>query len=271
MKKILGFISIIIMVGAAGVAIFGEHGKDTKAKETKTEEVKKSSQSKTATSTKTTTSSTTKKESESKLPDVKTTDWDLVLVGPDNKIQNEIDESTQLETLANGYQLDKRVVSSYEEFAQAAEAAGFPMAMVSGYRSVADQQQVFSQHVQEVMTREGVSEEDATTETKKTMTVPGYSEHHTGLALDVVDQDWYSNFTTSSVLDAGYGTQPGAKWIAANAYKYGFIVRYPDGKDDITKITYEPWHLRYVGKESAKYITENDLTLEEYLKLLKEK
>jgi D-alanyl-D-alanine carboxypeptidase len=73
------------------------------------------------------------------------------------------------------------------------------------------------------------------------------------------------------LLEPAYGDEPGAKWLAEHAREYGFIVRYPEGKEDITKITYEPWHFRYVGVEHAKYIEENHLTLEEYIDLLKEK
>ncbi|MGE9716026.1 D-alanyl-D-alanine carboxypeptidase family protein, partial [Escherichia coli] len=75
--------------------------------------------------------------------------------------------------------IDKRISPEYEAFAKAAEAAGFPLVMVSAYRSVSSQQQVFEQNVQDVMSRQGVSEEEATKITKETITEPGYSEHHT--------------------------------------------------------------------------------------------
>ena len=84
---------------------------------------------------------------------------------------------------------------------------------------------------------------------------PGYSEHQSGLAIDVnsLDQDWENT--------------PEGKWLSANCYKYGFIIRYPKGKEDITGYMYEPWHIRYVGKDLAEklYNNGNWLTLEEYL------
>lgn len=267
MNKILGIASVVIMIGAMGYLVVNEFSSSAEVDAVRTTNTKQSEQAaKTEDPEGSTTVSTTEKESD--LPDVSPDDWQLVLVGPDHKLEKEIDESSQLVSLDNGYLIDKRIEADYKAFANAASEAGFPLAMVSAYRSVSSQQEVFTQHVQEVMAQKGVTEEEATAETKQTMTEPGYSEHHTGLAVDVVDQDWYNNYT-STVLDASYGDQPGAKWIAEHAPEYGFIVRYPNGREDITKITYEPWHLRYVGKESAKYITEHDLTLEEYLDKLK--
>lgn len=211
--------------------------------------------------------SSEKKATPSDLPKADPDSWDLVLVGPKNEISQEIDES-QLTTLSdNSHQVDSRIASDYEAFSAAATEAGFPLVVISAYRSVAAQQEVFSTNVNSLMSSEGLSEADAIAKTKETITEPGYSEHHTGLAVDVVDQEWYNNYS-SQVLDASYGSQPGAKWIAENAPKYGFIIRYPEGQEDITGITYEPWHIRYVGKENAEYITKNNLTLEEYLKLL---
>ncbi|AZP92640.1 M15 family metallopeptidase [Enterococcus mundtii] len=266
MNKILGVISVVIMIVAMGYLVVSESRTDTKAQADNS----KTEQTNTTSATEESTEKATKKATSSDLPDVKLDDWSLVLVGPDHKIEREIDEANQLAALDNGYLIDKRIKADYEELANAAKAAGFPLVMVSAYRSVATQREVFAQNVQQVMSSQGVTEEEATAITKKTMTEPGYSEHHTGLAVDVVDETWYNNYP-NTVLDEKYGDEPGAKWLADNASKYGFIIRYPKGREDITKITYEPWHLRYVGKESAEYITSNDLTMEEYLDQLKEK
>ena len=267
MNKVLGFAAVVIMIGAMGYVIVSEQHTSTSVEpeKQKTDKVQTPTSSRNEKKT-----STSTKKTKNNLPDVKAEDWELILVGPDHKLDQEIDEATQLTALDNGYMIDKRIKANYEELEKAAEAAGFPLVMVSAYRSVSSQQAVFSQNVQQVMSSKGVSEDEATKITKQTITVPGYSEHHTGLAVDVVDNNWYNNYT-SQLLDASYGDQPGAKWIAENAPKFGFIVRYPKDRQDITKITYEPWHLRYVGKESAEYITKHDLTLEEYLDQLKEK
>lgn len=226
----------------------------------------------TAPTTTTTSESTESSSSESTvasdLPAVSPTDWDLVLVGPFNEISEEVPES-QLTSLGNGYQVDSRIVDSYNQLAEAAEEAGYPLIMVSAFRSVANQQEVFDSSVNRRMSEENISEEEATRLTSEEVTKPGFSEHHTGLAIDVVDTNWYNNYTAyaGEILDAAYGDEASAKWLAENAAEYGFIIRYPEGKENITGITYEPWHLRYVGVESATYIIKNDLTLEEYLEL----
>jgi D-alanyl-D-alanine carboxypeptidase len=212
------------------------------------------------------------KEQETKqdiLPDGSIDDWNLILVGPKHPLEKDIPQDNLVEIPGSVMQLDRRVIEPYQQLTQAAEQAGYPLALVSSYRSVSYQEQVFNDAVYQYMSQ-GLSEKEAITETKKTSTEPGNSEHHTGLAIDVVDTDWQQNYPRV-LLEPAYGDEPGAKWLAEHAREYGFIVRYPEGKEDITKITYEPWHFRYVGVEHAKYIEENHLTLEEYIDLLKEK
>ena len=85
---------------------------------------------------------------------------------------------------------------------------------------------------------------------------PGYSEHQTGLALDI--------FSIDGALRSTFKDTEAYAWLKDNAYKYGFILRYPEGKEDITGFSFEPWHYRYVGIDAAKYIYENQITLEEY-------
>ena len=204
---------------------------------------------------------------EEDLPTVSLDDWSLVLVGPNNKIKSEIAQK-DLGKLSNGYLVDQRIVSAYEKLADAAKAAGHPLVMVSAYRSVAYQEEIFNANVNTLMSQ-GHTKEEAIRITKLTFTEPGYSEHHTGLAVDVVDQDWYQNHT-GELLNEGFGDTEGGKWLQAHAREYGFIIRYPKGKHAITQIDYEPWHLRYVGVEVATYIEEQELTFEEFLEEAKE-
>jgi len=194
-------------------------------------------------------------------------DWSLVLVGPNNKIKSEIAQK-DLGKLSNGYLVDQRIVSAYEKLADAAKAAGHPLVLVSAYRSVAYQEEIFNPNVNTLMSH-GHTKEEAIRITKLTFTEPGYSEHHTGLAVDVVDQNWYQNHT-GELLNEGFGDTEGGKWLQAHAREYGFIIRYPKGKHAITQIDYEPWHLRYVGVEVAIYIEEQELTFEEFLEEAKE-
>ena len=89
------------------------------------------------------------------------------------------------------------------------------------------------------------------------VTVPGASEHQIGLALDIVCSTYMS-------LDEGFGDTEAGKWLAENSCRFGFILRYPKGKEYITGIEYEPWHFRYVGVKAAEVITKQGITLEEF-------
>ena len=92
------------------------------------------------------------------------------------------------------------------------------------------------------------------------MARPGTSEHQTGLCCDITDRYY-------EMKDRSLENTELYQWMSAHCQEYGFIVRFPDGKEDVTGIIYEPWHFRYVGKEAAAYIMEHDLTLEEFLEL----
>ncbi|GEP84924.1 D-alanyl-D-alanine carboxypeptidase [Staphylococcus piscifermentans] len=119
----------------------------------------------------------------------------------------------------------------------------------SGFRSYAEQTQLYNSYVQ----RDGKAAAD------KYSAAPGTSEHQTGLAFDVGTNPSNADFKEA------FGQTREGKWLADNAYKYGFILRYPKGKEKITGYQYEPWHFRYVGKKDAKKIHAQKLTLEEYL------
>ena len=122
----------------------------------------------------------------------------------------------------------------------------------NAYRSKDEQTQIFENKMNDYE-NEGYTKEKAYEQTKLTVQVPGYSEHETGLAIDFSDEGHYDE------------NEKMWEWLKNNAYKYGFILRYPEDKYEITKIDYEPWHYRYVGKKVAKEITNKNLTLEEYL------
>lgn len=145
--------------------------------------------------------------------------------------------------------LQAAAAKALEELFAAAEEEGIILYAVSGYRSYALQKSVYNRHVQ----NSGQEYAD------RISARPGHSEHQTGLAMDI---------TSKSVgfgLKTKFGETPEGQWVAQNAHRFGFIIRYPKGKEDLTGYNYEPWHLRYVGKEAARVIYENDLILEEYL------
>lgn len=131
----------------------------------------------------------------------------------------------------------------------AADAAGVPLVGISGYRSYATQKAVHDRSVE----RNGEDEGDRYT------ALPGHSEHQTGLALDVTAADG------SCATEDCFADTPEAAWLAANAPRFGFIVRYPEGADDLTGYSYEPWHLRYVGVDVAEELQRRHLTFDEWL------
>ena len=140
-------------------------------------------------------------------------------------------------------QVDKSIVEPLKELMSEASSKGYDLYLLSGYRSYDTQKYLY----------ESRAKENGQEYADLFVAKPGHSEHQSGLALDVTNDS--RNFKDSKEAD----------WLANNAYKFGFIIRYPKGKEDITGYIYEPWHIRYVGKEVAKEIYDKGITLEEYL------
>lgn len=195
------------------------------------------------------------RDKETALQEAKDKDF-LILV---NK-QNPIDQNYKPEDLrkVKYYAPDRPAETRYlradaekafDWMVKRAAEDGVELKMTTAYRSYGYQTILFQSYVD----REG--EEKANTYSAK----PGQSEHQTGLSVDV------SSPSVDFQLSNEYGKTTEGKWIAANAYRFGFILRFPEGKEDITGYQYEPWHLRYVGLFAAKEIYEQKLTLEEYL------
>ena len=165
--------------------------------------------------------------------------------------------------LANvyGVSVDARIAKNVEEFLATAQEINPSYHLISGYRSVAYQTELYNSYVQQEMADDPtLTESQAEKKVQTYSQPPGASEHQTGLAIDMS--------TVDSLDEADPATVANVKKIAP---KYGFVLRFPDGKTSSTGVGYEDWHFRYVGKESAEYMTEHNLTLEEYLVLLKEK
>ena len=133
---------------------------------------------------------------------------------------------------------------------------GLRFVVCSSYRSTELQHKLFEEDLTARMNK-GMSYEEAYAATAAYTMPPGHSEHCTGLAMDIVS--YYHQ-----QLDTAQENTAETRWLQAHCWEYGFILRYPADKTNITGIAYESWHYRYVGKEVAKYITENNLTLEEY-------
>ena len=182
-------------------------------------------------------------------------DWNLILVNS----QNLLPADFELKSGKIGkWLMDERIVDIVEQMFADAKADGVDLMICSSYRTVERQTTLFENQIQKFL-NQGYNAEDARTEAAKWVAVPRTSEHHTGLALDIVTP-------TYQVLDFGFEKTKAFEWLYSHCTDYGFILRYPKDKTDITGIVYEPWHYRYVGVEAAKYIHANGLCLEEYLK-----
>lgn len=182
-------------------------------------------------------------------------EWNLILVNTWNKLPR--DFSVELTELNNGHAIDERAYPDLQNMMDAARAEGLYPILCSSYRTNEKQQSLFDNQVNKYLSL-GYSQSEAEAEAGKWVAVPGTSEHQTGLAVDIVALDY-------QLLDEGQEDTPEQKWLMENSYKYGFILRYPSDKSDLTGIHYEPWHYRYVGKDAAKEIYEQGICLEEYL------
>ena len=208
-------------------------------------------------------------ESESKVivtPVASSADWNLVLVNRENQLAEEI--VMELYLTESGYQIDSRIQEPYLQLMEAGKAAGMDFMMISGYRSIEQQQANYDVNYQNFLAS-GLSEEEARTKTEGYIALPHASEHTTGLAVDITSNA-LANQEGNSGLLPDLENYPEGLWLKENAPKFGFILRYPKAKEAITGINFEPWHFRYVGIENAMYMTEKNLTLEEYIAILKQ-
>lgn len=187
----------------------------------------------------------------------------LILVNPWNYIPENY--TLELETVQGKYKMDIKAAESARNLVAAAKEAGFNMQLCSAYRTVEKSAELYQRKVNQYIGY-GYSEADAKVEAAKWVAPPGTSEHHTGLAMDLVSSDYWNYY---SDLEHDYENFDSFKWMYEHCAEFGFILRYPKDKQDITGITYEPWHYRYVGIEAAEYIMENGLCLEEYLEIIK--
>lgn len=169
------------------------------------------------------------------------------------------DYSVALTTLKNGQQVASVMYEDLRNmlFDGEEEELGLSFLVASGYRSSEKQQQLLEEEIVK-NAGAGMNEEEAREDALLTVAPAHYSEHETGLAVDIVA-------VTNQRLDETQESTPENIWLQENCYKYGFILRYPKGKEEVTGFSYESWHFRYVGKDVAKEIYDRGITLEEYL------
>ena len=191
-------------------------------------------------------------------PAIDPDDWQLVLINPTHSIEKELEmEFDEVQ----GYKFDSRIAGKVRELIAAAKEDGYSLAIVSGYRTMDRSRMLYANKIAEYQNM-GYDEATAKVEAAKWVAPPGTSEHHSGLAMDIVSGDYYTKY--SDLVEA-FENEPEAVWLRENCARFGFILRFPKDKTEITGINYEPWHFRFVGEEHARTIMDQGLCLEEYL------
>ncbi len=189
---------------------------------------------------------------------------EFIVANPWNSVSDQVEELVKLPS-AYGHDtkglIDKKCYNDLIEMMDDCyHTTGCNVYVVSGHRTYEYQERNYNNEVS-VYRNQGYSEEEARRLAAEWVAVPGTSEHHLGLAVDIID-------TASWVLDESQEDLEGQKWLMENCWKYGFILRYPKGTKSETGINYEPWHYRYLGRELAKEVHDSGLTLEGYIKSL---
>lgn len=182
-------------------------------------------------------------------------DWRLTLVNPWHALPEGY--APELADVENGYQVDARCAAALENMLAGCRAAGLSPLLCSAYRTQEKQASLYNNLVNKLIAR-GCSQEEAQAKAGTEVALPGTSEHQLGLAVDIVDLN-------HQVLDHTQEDTAVQQWLMAHCWEYGFILRYPADKSEITGIIYEPWHYRYVGEEYALALRDAGLCLEEFL------
>jgi len=182
-------------------------------------------------------------------------DWRLVLINKQHPIP--ADYTFTLGIIKGSMKCDERIIGDLLAMFQAAKEDGINLVVCSPYRDMSRQEMLFDRKIKKYMDK-GMSYMEAYSYASQAVTVPGASEHQIGLAIDIVCD-------TYKELEEGFADTEAGKWLAEHSCEYGFILRYPSGKEYITGIEFEPWHFRYVGVDAAMAITEQGLCLEEFI------
>lgn len=185
------------------------------------------------------------------VADYQSDEWNLVLVNKWNPIPDNY--TFNLVEFSDNNAVDERIYPELQKMFNDMKADGLYPCISSSYRSTDTQQQYLDEKIAEYKLS-GYSYKKAKRLAERWVALPNTSEHEIGIAVDITTTD-------RNVQDASYIWN----WLRKNAYKYGFILRYPKDKEDITGVMFEAWHYRYVGKEVAKEIFEKNICLEEYL------
>ncbi len=186
--------------------------------------------------------------------------WELRLVNSKNKLDE--DFSVKTATIKDEFaaydsmKFDSRAIESLHAMFAAAKQDGIQLSVISSYRTVARQTTLYQNKVNYYVDK-GYGKQEAETQAATVVAIPGTSEHNLGLAIDI------------NSVEQNFDETKEYRWLEKNAEKYGFVLRYPKAKEEVTGIIYEPWHYRYVGVDAAKQMNELGMCLEEYVEYLK--
>ena len=186
----------------------------------------------------------------------------MVLVSPVYAMPEDyvVGDTVTCSTDVNNGKLASPAAEAFKAMQAAAKKDGVTLHLQSGYRSVSYQAGLYQNQIQKWMNA-GMDRTAAEAKAKTIVTPPGHSEHNCGLAADINSPEYYA-------LEEPFKNTKAYAWLCEHAEEYGFILRYPKDKEDVTGIIYEPWHWRYVGVENAKRINASGLCLEEYIAYL---
>ena len=190
------------------------------------------------------------------LPGLSRGDWNLKIVNNSNVLSNSF--APDVTAVRDDQYFDKRAADKLNEFLSAAEAAGYTLCIRAAYRPFATQAYLFNGRASQIQWGTDMTLLEAETEARKVVAYPGTSEHQLGLCADIMDG------TDTTMKAEAAENLPLLKWLKEHCAEYGFILRYPKDKQELTG-WYEPWHFRYVGEDAAKYIMDNNLCLEEFI------
>ncbi|MCL2087412.1 MAG: M15 family metallopeptidase [Oscillospiraceae bacterium] len=186
----------------------------------------------------------------------------LYLINADNPLPENLEIQTA--KVQGDFELDVRCAEYAVEMLKAAENDGISLVVCSAYRTPELQQRLFERSIENFISK-GYTPSEARHLTALEIALPYQSEHNSGLAMDIVSQGW---FLRHGDVTPDFEYTKEFKWLSENSWKYGFILRYPQGKTHLTGITYEPWHYRFVGLQKAEQVYCSNLTLEEYIEQL---
>lgn len=181
--------------------------------------------------------------------------WCLILTNAEYPVPEDY-AVTLRDVPGTDQKVDERIYEPLMNMLEAMKAEGLSPVVCSGYRTLDKQEKLFNRKVSAYV-KKGRSKEESYALARQTLSIPGSGEHCLGLAVDFYTRSYHQ-------LERAFEKTPEGKWLREYAQDYGFILRYDEGKEEITGIGYEPWHFRYVGIDVARYLKEHNLSLEEF-------